>query len=1056
MRFFLTNFLTIFLLLLALPGPARCGSVTGLVLGEGENPEARFRVEIQNEATGETFETTTDEQGAFEFGGLAPGEYLLLSDIGSSEPVRFTVSEAGLTMARLHSAAGGGSPTSTPVEIRVVTTTPEQVSEIFPHGVVDEAVQPDWIDRSGAIYGAYNLSLLAEAIRPPLEFSPFSGPAVAGRPADANSFAISGVDNNNRAVPGPLLYLPDAATEEFTLQQNASNGKSGHVTGGYFNSVARRGSNMWHGSAYWFLQNRILNSRDARLSNFNLADKPRYDQNRLGGSLSMPILADKLFGSFSFEYLPFGFESYGSSQALAPTQQGLQMLRGNPNVSQRNLDLLANNVRTFRAVDQTEMVGGAAIPLGLVSSGVSGSRNTYAGVGVLDFVATDHDRLNAHYVQNDINSSFSGGALPSFATPSDTQSILASIGYTHAGSTYVNELRLGYNRLDSSYNPGTFALDGAQEGSMPFISIQGSNLPLGARYPFTSGIFNTYHLSDQMSLTLGRHQIQFGGDARKVASTQLGFPQFNGAYTYSSLGRFLLDQTPDVFAQRAFGSPALNANQWIVNGWLLDRIRVMSKLTVEAGLHYQWAQLPEFARRQRLNSFDLGQSSDFSNPDDDNQGFGPRLGVAYAPTTHFIMRAGGGVEYDTLYLANRLGRTLGPQSGLVTQSNPASVASGFLANGGVQRPGAEQGRLGAFFTNQQLPYTIHWNGGFQGSLWGNFTGSIRYVGNRSLNQPRFSQLNPNGFVTATRNLPVYFNSPSLSEINNLSLSLNDIQNVQPGPWQQAGFTNPLYGFQPAGTSWYHAGIVELNRRMTRGVQMSARYTLSDLQIDSYGNGLDLGFQRAGHFNAPYNPDHRVTVSGVLDLDDMFPDGGIVTDIIANLSVMGTYTYMSHISAPLVSSLDTSLSGAGMSAAIFENPDGTPGVSSGVDPIRNNLGQIVAYQATNPNARYVRGGLGSYSTGQSYIGLNPVQNFDVAASKKFTFMERTTFELRAEAYNVLNHRQITGVGLHGFLPPNLLGSSTPSQLVPGSSNFGNLGSLYSSNPRRLQFALRVTF
>ena len=288
------------------------------------------------------------------------------------------------------------------------------------------------------------------------------------------------------------------------------------------------------------------------------------------------------------------------------------------------------------------------------------------------------------------------------------------------------------------------------------------------------------------------------------------------------------------------------------------------------------------------------------------------------------------------------------------------------------------------------------------------------------------------------------------------MTLDDIRNVDATPLQAAGFVNPIFGIEPSGTSMYHAVVAEINQRMTRGLQFSARYTLSDLQIDSYGNPLDLGFPRPTDlFNAGFNPDHRLTLSGVFDLDQL-ASTGVWADIVANFSVMGSYTYMSRISLPLVNALDTSLSGTGFSSGIFQNNAGLPGVGSGVTPVRNNAGDIVAYQAANPNAQFVRGGFGSYSTGQSSFGLGDLHNFDVAAAKKFTFVERVTLELRAEAYNLLNNRQTTGVGVHGFLPPSAGLLLTPSQLIPGSTNFGQTGSLFSANPRTLQLALRVTF
>lgn len=1036
-------------------GLAQSGVVSGVVYGPGDEPESNFLLQIDNERSGERFETRTNDDGEFRIGALKPGEYSIVTDIGQSEPVHFTVTSIQPVEIVIHSTVGGGAQADQSIEVMSVSLTPAQVSQSFPLGVIDESPQADFINPNGQLYGAYNLSLLVEAIRPPLEFDNIVGPSVAGRPGDANDYTINGIDNNNRTTPGPLLYIPDDATEEFTLHQNGFDPQSTHVTGAAFNSVTRSGANDVHGSAYWYFQNQQLNARDARLDGLGLQDTPKFQQNRVGGSLGVPLIKDHLFGTFNLEYTPLRLNRYAPGQSLVPTSAGMQALRNNSQISQRNLDLLDRDFSVGPAVDSM-MIGGANVPLGLVRAGSVDRTNTIAGSAGIDFVATPGDRVYARYVQNEIESSFFGSPVATFQTPRDTQSLLASIGYTHSSSAWwANDFRLGYTRLDTGFNPGQ---SNFSDGSAaPQVSIQGVDLNLGASYPYRDARFNTYHVSNNTTVMLGRHDLKVGFDARRITSSEIGFPQFGGVYGYSSLERYLLDQSPDVLSQRAFGDPTLNQNQWLLQGWIQDRYKLAAKLTLEMGLRYQWAQVPEFARRQGLNSsLNVDDVATFRSPQEDTGGFGPRLGIAYAPFQSMVFRAGGGVEYDTLYLSNRLASLLGPQSDLITASNPLSTESGFLTSGGIQRPNDARGRLSTFYPDQELPYTVHWNAGVQGSLWKGLTASVRYIGNRSVNQPRLGLANRNGFVNSDRNLPVFFDQPSAAELNALTLTLDDIQDVEASPEFAAGFTNPVLGFESVGTSWYHAGIAEINQRMIRGFQMSARYTLSDLRIDGYGSPLDLGFDRGGHFNAPYNPDHRLTVSGIVDVADMFRDGGgVFAKLIANFSVMGTYTYMTDIGLPLSNALDTSLSGAAGGTAIFTNPNGSSG-GSGVAPLRNRLGQIVAYQATNPDARFVRGGLGSLSGGQSFMDLDQANNFDVAAAKKFTFVEDLTFEFRVEAYNVLNSRQTTGFALHGLASPSNSFAPTPSQLIPGSANFGELNSLFSSNPRRLQLALRLTF
>src|SRR5690606_38615459 len=187
-----------------------------------------------------------------------------------------------------------------------VTLTPAQVSQSFPLGVIDESTQADFINPNGQLYGAYNLSLLVEGIRPPLAFDNIVGPSIAGRPGDANDYTLNGIDNNDRTTPGPLVYIPDDATEEFTVQQNGFDPLTAHVSGGSFNTVLRSGANDVHGSGYWYFQNHQLNARDGRLDSLNLQDRPRFSQHRVGGTLGVPIIKDHLFGTVNLEYVPLG------------------------------------------------------------------------------------------------------------------------------------------------------------------------------------------------------------------------------------------------------------------------------------------------------------------------------------------------------------------------------------------------------------------------------------------------------------------------------------------------------------------------------------------------------------------------------------------------------------------------------------------------------------------------------------------------------------------------------------------------------------------------------
>ena len=108
------------------------------------------------------------------------------------------------------------------------------------------------------------------------------------------------MDNNNKAVTGPLMQIPNDAVESFTVLQNQFSPEFGHSSGGQFNQTIKSGTNTWHGSAWEYFQNRDLNAIDSQVAAGEVANgtpikNTRFDDNRFGGSVGGPIIKNKLF-----------------------------------------------------------------------------------------------------------------------------------------------------------------------------------------------------------------------------------------------------------------------------------------------------------------------------------------------------------------------------------------------------------------------------------------------------------------------------------------------------------------------------------------------------------------------------------------------------------------------------------------------------------------------------------------------------------------------------------------------------------------------------------------
>ena len=169
---------------------------------------------------------------------------------------------------------------------------------------------------------------------------------------------------------------------------------------------------------------------------------------------------------------------------------------------------------------------------------------------------------------------------------------------------------------------------------------------------------------------------------------------------------------------------------------------------------------------------------------------------------------------------------------------------------------------------------------------------------------------------------------------------------------------------------------------------------------------------------------------------------------------GTYTAESPEYATVQSGVDSNLNGDAAGDRTIINPAGQDGVGSGATALKNSAGQIVAYLADNPNARYIQAGLGVYPNGgRNSLPLPGINNFDLSLSKWFPIKgERVRFQFRADAYNAFNHPQFTPGKINTV--ELLSRSDTRSFLLPQNPAFNNAETAFGSNPRTIQLVGRI--
>ena len=145
-----------------------------------------------------------------------------------------------------------------------------------------------------------------------------SGFNAAGMRSQSNVYLLDGVSNQDTQTNGPLnLFRITDAVQEFAVQTSVPLPEFGRGTGGQVNIVTKTGSDAFHGSAFEYLRNTVLNAPDF-FTNKQGGTKAALARNQFGTTLGGPVAHDRTFFFASYE----GFRQVAPavSSTLVPTE----------------------------------------------------------------------------------------------------------------------------------------------------------------------------------------------------------------------------------------------------------------------------------------------------------------------------------------------------------------------------------------------------------------------------------------------------------------------------------------------------------------------------------------------------------------------------------------------------------------------------------------------------------------------------------------------------------------------------------------------------------------
>jgi len=202
--------------------------------------------------------------------------------------------------------------------------------------------------------------------------------------------------------------------------------------------------------------------------------------------------------------------------------------------------------------------------------------------------------------------------------------------------------------------------------------------------------------------------------------------------------------------------------------------------------------------------------------------------------------------------------------------------------------------------------------------------------------------------------------------------------------------------------------------------------------------------------------HRLTITPIYDFTPFRNGSWMMKNVVGNWNASLTYFYESPEYATVQSNVDSNLNGDSVADRAIVNPAGTANVGSGVAPITRN-GDVVAYVANNPNARYIAVGQGAYANGgRNTFPLDPINNIDFSLRKRFAIGEQKRLEFAGQFYNLFNHPQFVAGYINDVAPLKNITGGSNNFLIPSNSLFGQYQQFLNSNARSIQIVARLTF
>jgi hypothetical protein len=976
-------------------------------------------VTVRNQATGVERSLVSDAAGEYLAPSLPPGRYRVEAHLsGFQDQAReVDVDVARTVVVDLRMSIAGLAENVTVTESpSVIDSATTSVGQVITQRTVQE------IPLNGRHFVDLGL-LIPGSVTPPQNgflTAPLRGQGsfsfnTAGNREDTVNFMINGVNLNDPAQ-NQITFQPSINTvSEFKVDNSTFSAEYGRNSGAIVNIATRSGANNLAGEAFEFFRSDRFDSRN--FFNQAPAAKSPFKRNQFGGNLGGPIMKNRTFFFVTYE-------------GLRQTQ-GIDINSGVLSDDQRAAVTDPVTRKLLALIPVANDPSGAPFFKGSASAPV----NIDQWTGDVRHNISDAEAVHGYYAfQRDrrIEPTLQGNTIPGFGDTRHSHRQIMTLNETHTfGSTFVNEARFGYNRINITFdpnaklNPADFGInDGITTAiGIPQINITGVGLNFGGPATFPQGRVDTsFVFSDSASYLRGSHAIKFGGEARRITSDN--FTSDTGTFQYGSAAAFetglgnnfviTLGDRPSNVRQQAFGL------------FVQDSYQAGSNLSFDVGLRYEGIMAPTESAG-RFVVFDAPSDSllRVAKPYKTSNNLQPRVGVIWKPT-----------EDGTLAIRGAYALMIDqPVANVVTPTSanpPLAVPLTFAGN--IRLDSAQATALAAGLVPSSVDPNFKsarmqtWNVNVEqqvGSALGLMAGYFGSKGDRL----RITR-NINQFVNGVRPYP----------------TLSGTSPILPG--SAVGNINET---DSLGWSHYKGLWLAANERPMKGLQFNASYTLAkSTDTNSLSTGT-IVLQDSNNIAGSVGPSdfdvrHRFVINAIYELPfrgNAVVEGwqiSIVTQAQTGnpLNIVTALSTFTGVNNTLRPDLVGNPSIVGSSGQWFNNAVCDPRIAAGAGSCSSSSVFALPVSASGV---FHFGNLGRnaiYGPGFSNTDFSLIKNVPLAGSARL--------QLRVEAFNVFNQANLGQPGRIAATPSSTFGVITNTRFPTGDSG----------SARQVQFAVKALF